>query len=235
MLYRNLTVQVDPIERKFYLEGNVNCKTALVLYSSGLESITNVYLLLRLNIKPYLLHFTYNHLAAEIELIKTRELAKKLNLPLYIIEMPELAPISNFDEEEAESSSHYIPVRNTLFITYALKIAEENQLDAVVLGANLSESMTYPDNSYPYIFGFGYVANYATQFPNTVTILTPLINLTKTYLVKLGELLNVDYSMSNSCYYPNENGEPCNKCGSCILRNIAFERAEELGRFTLTF
>jgi len=58
-----------------------------------------------------------------------------------------------------------------------------------------------------------------------ITIQTPIIHMTKAEIIKKGVSLGVDYSMTNSCYDPAEDGRPCGKCDSCLLRKKGFEEA----------
>ena len=39
--------------------------------------------------------------------------------------------------------------------------------------------------------------------------------------------LNVDYSMTSSCYDPNIEGNPCGECDACDLRLKGFIEAGE--------
>jgi len=54
---------------------------------------------------------------------------------------------------------------------------------------------------------------------------TPLIDLKKSEIIKKGMELGVDYSLTNSCYNPDEKGNPCGRCDSCKLRLKGFKEA----------
>ena len=56
-----------------------------------------------------------------------------------------------------------------------------------------------------------------------VTIHTPLINLTKSEIVKQGLTLGVDFAITNTCYDPLRSGEACGKCDACQLRFKGFQ------------
>ena len=86
----------------------------------------------------------------------------------------------------------------------------------------------YPDCRPEYIAAFEKMANLATRAGaegGQLKIRTPLIDLTKADIVKLGLTLGVDYSLTVSCYQANDNGEACGKCDSCRLRKMGFEQA----------
>jgi 7-cyano-7-deazaguanine synthase len=53
-------------------------------------------------------------------------------------------------------------------------------------------------------------------------IRTPLIDLTKAEIIRLGASLNVDFSLTTSCYDPTVHGVACGHCDSCTLRLKGF-------------
>lgn len=58
----------------------------------------------------------------------------------------------------------------------------------------------------------------------SVTIHTPLLMWSKTKIIEEGLKLGVDFSLTHSCYDPEENGRPCQRCDSCQLRRTAFRK-----------
>ena len=64
---------------------------------------------------------------------------------------------------------------------------------------------------------------------------TPLINLSKGDIIKRGIEEGVDFSLTNSCYDPQDNGAPCGRCDSCLLRAKGFEEAKELDPLLLKY
>ena len=73
------------------------------------------------------------------------------------------------------------------------------------------------------------MANLATKAgvegTTTIKVHTPLIQLSKADIVKLGASLNVDFSLTHSCYDPDSAGRSCGECDSCILRKKGFAEA----------
>jgi 7-cyano-7-deazaguanine synthase len=57
------------------------------------------------------------------------------------------------------------------------------------------------------------------------TIHTPLLYLSKAQIIQMGLKLGVDYSLTHSCYDPEENGLACGTCDSCQLRRKGFLEA----------
>ena len=53
---------------------------------------------------------------------------------------------------------------------------------------------------------------------------TPLIELSKTEIIRRGIALGVDYALTVSCYQADERGRACGVCDSCRLRRAGFEQ-----------
>src|SRR3990172_12019760 len=128
--------------------------------------------------------------------------------------------------------STYVPARNTIFLSIALAWAEAIGSRAIFIGVNAIDWSGYPDCRPEYIKAFQKMADLATKTgveeEEKITIFAPLINMTKGEIIKKGISLNVDYSITNSCYEPVLNGrklKPCGLCDSCLLRKKGFEEA----------
>jgi 7-cyano-7-deazaguanine synthase len=124
--------------------------------------------------------------------------------------------------------STYVPARNTVFLSIALAWAEVLQADKIFAGVNAVDYSGYPDCRPEYIQAFQAMADLATKAGiegKGVKIETPLIDLTKVEIIRLGESLGVDYSQTVSCYQADEQGRACGECDSCLIRKAAFEQA----------
>jgi len=122
----------------------------------------------------------------------------------------------------------YVPARNTIFLSYALAWAEVLDAADIFIGVNAVDFSGYPDCRPEFIQEFERMANLATKAGvegKGITIQTPIIHMTKAEIIKKGVSLGVDYSMTHSCYDPAEDGRPCGKCDSCLLRKKGFEEA----------
>lgn len=123
----------------------------------------------------------------------------------------------------------YVPARNTIFLSYALAVAEVTQAKAIVIGVNAVDYSGYPDCRPEYIEAFETMANLATKAGVTghhLSIATPLLHLSKAAIIKLGVSLGVDYSQTVSCYRADSDGRACGQCDSCYLRQQGFLQAE---------
>jgi 7-cyano-7-deazaguanine synthase len=123
----------------------------------------------------------------------------------------------------------YVPARNTIFLSFALAFAEVRQSRDLFIGVNAVDFSGYPDCRPEFIAAFEEMANLATKM--TVSggppfrVHTPLIKLSKADIVRLGTKLNVDYSLTHSCYDPDVEGSACGRCDSCVLRQKGFTEA----------
>lgn len=114
----------------------------------------------------------------------------------------------------------YVPFRNGLFLSAATAIAISEGASRVYYGAHADDAAgsAYPDCSQQ----FAEAMNNAMYEGSgkTVRLMSPLIGLNKTEVVRLGLGLGAPYKLTWSCY---EGGEkPCGECGTCIDRARAF-------------
>ncbi len=119
----------------------------------------------------------------------------------------------------------YVPVRNTIFLSYAFAYAEVNDIYDIFIGVNALGYGGSPDCRPEYISAFQNMANLATKFTQgdqKITIHTPLIDMTKSEIINTGIKLGVDYSATVSCYSLSKSGEACGNCDSCKFRKKGF-------------
>ena len=97
----------------------------------------------------------------------------------------------------------YVPARNTLFLSYALAVAEVKASQDIFIGVNAVDYSGYPDCRPEFIRAYEVMANLATKAGiegHKLTIDTPLIDMTKAEIVKAGDDLSVGYALTVSCY-----------------------------------
>lgn len=123
----------------------------------------------------------------------------------------------------------YVPARNTIFLSFALSLAEKIEAEDIFFGANQLDYSGYPDCRGEYIRAFEEMANLATKAGVEgrlkLKIHTPLIQMTKAEIVRKGLELGVDFSLTWSCYDPTADGLACGLCDSCQLRLKGFREA----------
>jgi 7-cyano-7-deazaguanine synthase len=145
-------------------------------------------------------------LTADIDVPKDRELADQDTIPIT-----------------------YVPARNTIFLSYALALAEVRAASDIFIGVNAVDYSGYPDCRPEFVAAFEDVANLATRVGvegmARIRIRTPLQDLGKADIIRLGTGLGVDYAATTSCYDPDEHGRACGHCDSCRLRADGFRQA----------
>ncbi len=123
----------------------------------------------------------------------------------------------------------YVPARNTIFLSYALAWGEVLGTGDIFLGVNAIDYSGYPDCRPEYIAAFETMANLAlkaaVEGSLRVRIHTPLIYASKAEIIRRGIALGVDYSLTVSCYDPDDEGKACGACDACQLRRRGFQEA----------
>ena len=123
----------------------------------------------------------------------------------------------------------YVPARNTIFLSFALALAERIESADIFFGANQLDYSGYPDCREEYIRAFEQMANLATKAgvegKTRLAIHTPLIRMTKAEIITTGTKLGMDYSLTWSCYDPTADSCACGLCDSCRLRLKGFAEA----------
>ena len=218
-------------------------KKAVLLLSGGLDSTTLLAHARAENFDVHAMTFRYGQRhATEIE--ASRRVAKFFNVADHVIVDIDLrtfggSALTNTDIEVpkdrgAEEMSHgipitYVPARNTIFLSFALAWSEVLEAGDIFIGVNALDYSGYPDCRPEYIAAYETMANLATrggvEGTNRVRIRTPLIAMTKAQIIQRGLSLGVDYSITQSCYDPDENGAACGHCDACKLRLKGFAEA----------
>ena len=120
----------------------------------------------------------------------------------------------------------YVPARNLIFLSVAMGVAEARGLDAVTIGVNALDYSGYPDCRPEFISSFASTAALALKRGvegDPVEVRTPLLDLTKADIVRLGLSLDAPLDLTWSCYRGDER--PCGTCDACGLRAKGFAEA----------
>jgi 7-cyano-7-deazaguanine synthase len=215
---------------------------AVVLLSGGLDSTTALAIAQSKGYRTFAISFNYSQ-RHSIEIESAIKVAKALGAEQHLILDIDLRVIGGSaltdqiavpkDRDSYEISdgipATYVPARNTIFLSYALAWAEVLGIDDIFIGVNALDYSGYPDCRPEYIAAFETMANLATKAGVEgrlhLKIHTPLIAMSKAEIIRTGIKLGVDYSLTHSCYDPNEQGIPCGRCDSCQLRLRGFAEA----------
>jgi 7-cyano-7-deazaguanine synthase len=215
---------------------------AIVLLSGGLDSTTTLAVAKRDGHQPFAMTFRYGQ-RHEIEVDAARRVARAAGAKDHVIVDIDLRSFGGSAlTGDAEVPKHrtaeqrsrgipvtYVPARNTIFLSFALAWAEVLGAAEIYIGVNAVDYSGYPDCRPEFIAAFERMANLGTRagVEGTVPIRirTPLILLSKAEIIRLGESLAVDYSLTTSCYDPTVHGVACGACDSCLLRLKGFAEA----------
>jgi 7-cyano-7-deazaguanine synthase len=116
----------------------------------------------------------------------------------------------------------YVPFRNAHFLSIAVSWAEVLAADSIYIGAVQQDSSGYPDCRPEYYEAFNRLVQAGTRDGN-IEIRTPLIDMRKADIVKLGLEIGAPFDLSWSCY--SREDRACGECESCALRLKAFAAA----------
>ncbi len=165
-----------------------------------------------------------DHMIADLDLAKVTRSALTGQL-----EVPKHDSIEDMSGDIGDKiPDTYVPARNILFITIAAARAEAVGASDIYLGINALDYSGYPDCRPEFIEAMQHTLNVGTKQGvegNPFTLHAPLIHMTKAEIIREGTRLGVDYSLTRSCYDPDENGLACGHCDSCLLRKRGFTRA----------
>lgn len=215
-------------------------KNAILLLSGGLDSSTTLAIALDKGYNVHALSFEYGqkHL---VEIEAAKRVAKHFGVTNHKIVKIDLATFGgsaltdnipvpeNRSEVEMESEIPvtYVFARNTIFLSFALAYAEMMSADTIYLGVNAIDYSGYPDCRPEFLEAYQNMANLAikaaVEGKVKLKIEAPLLYLKKSEIIAKGLELGVDYSLTNSCYQPDKEGNPCQKCDACQLRMSGFE------------
>jgi 7-cyano-7-deazaguanine synthase len=215
---------------------------AVCLLSGGLDSSTCLAVARRDGFECYALSFNYGQ-RHQVELEAAARVARSLGAAKHLVAKIDLRMFGGSaltaDIEVPKDRSHaemgrgipvtYVPARNTVFLSFALAWAEVLEASDIFIGVNAIDYSGYPDCRPEYIEAFEKMANLATKAGvegrTRIRIHTPLIELSKAEIIKLGCRLGIDFGLTHSCYDPDEHGRSCAKCDACMLRIKGFVEA----------
>ena len=117
----------------------------------------------------------------------------------------------------------YVPFRNAHFLSAAVSWAEVIGANAIFIGAVAQDSSGYPDCRPEYYRAFAELVRQGTKPETRIEIVTPVIAMRKSEIVRRGEQLGAPLNLTWSCYQLED--EACGTCDSCRLRLRAFAEA----------
>lgn len=214
---------------------------AVVLASGGLDSSVTAAVARRDGCLLHLLTIAYGQRHA-IETDRARQVGDALGAAAHLFLSIDLRPIGGSaltsdqpvprDRPEADRRhgipSTYVPARNTIFLSLALAYAETVEAPRIYIGANVLDYSGYPDCRPEYLRAFEEVARLGTRMGaqgRAIEIRAPLLQMSKSDIIRLGAELGVPFELTHSCYDPSPAGAACGRCDSCLIRLEGFKAA----------
>lgn len=211
--------------------------SAVILLSGGMDSATCLAVARQEGFDCYGLSFDYGQ-RHRAELDAARAVAAVIGTAVHRVVKLQLGELggSALTDDSIEIPDGpgpgipvtYVPARNTVFLAFALGWAEVLDADRIYIGVNAVDYSGYPDCRPEYIEAFQQMANLGTKRGvegNPIQIHAPLIDLSKSEIIRLGAGLGVDYGLTVSCYQADEYGRACGRCDACRLRRNGFDKA----------
>jgi 7-cyano-7-deazaguanine synthase len=216
-------------------------KKAVVLLSGGIDSATTLAIAKDSGYEVYAISFRYGQ-RHHFEIEAAKKIAITMGVKRHLIMDVDLSsfggsaltddiPVPKRGKVEdigKEIPVTYVPARNIILLSLAVGWAEVMGVSDIFIGVNVVDYSGYPDCRSEFIETFEKAANLGTRNGvegKRINIHTPLITLSKAEIIKKGVVLDVDYSLTHSCYDPDEEGRACGKCDSCLLRKKGFDEA----------
>lgn len=131
--------------------------------------------------------------------------------------------VTSADLSAREIPTSYVPFRNAHLLSIATSWAEVIGARCIYIGAVAEDSSGYPDCRPEFYEAFQQAITTGTKPQTQIEIRTPVINLKKSEIVKLGHRLNAPFELTWSCYRASDAA--CGDCDSCALRLRAFRSA----------
>src|SRR5581483_147387 len=207
---------------------------AVVLLSGGMDSCVCA-TLARRNFDAAAVHVSYGQRTEARERQAFLDICERLGIrDRLLVSNEALRAIGGSaltDERIAVPESHvigsdipvtYVPFRNAHFLSVAVSWAEVLDATRIYIGAVEQDSSGYPDCRPAYYEAFNQVIRAGTK-EGRIEVVTPLIAMRKSEIVRLGLELNAPFDLTWSCY--SREDRACGVCDSCVLRLRAFHEA----------
>lgn len=204
---------------------------SVVLLSSGLDSTVNFYEAVSKNKSDVVLclTFDYGQRAAKKEIENAKKLCDSFGVPHKVIRLdwfsdftktslvsdqmnvPRKVKIDDLSSSLESAKAVWVPNRNGIFLNIAAGFAEGLKAECIVVGFNIEEGATFPDNTQEYMDAVAESFEYSTQ--NKIKVKCFTTHLNKTEIYKRGKELNVNFDYVWPCYFGEE--KICGECESC--------------------
>jgi 7-cyano-7-deazaguanine synthase len=209
---------------------------AVCLVSGGMDSCVTAAIAREENEELALLHISYGQRTEARELRAFEEIADYYGIARRLaVSIEHLAriggssltesalPVAAANLESKEIPTSYVPFRNAHLLAIAASWAEVIKATRIYIGAVAEDSSGYPDCRPEFYAAFEQAIEQGTRPDTSIKIMTPIIHLRKSEIVRRGLELDAPLNLTWSCYQSSELA--CGRCDSCALRLRAFREA----------
>ncbi|MEP6707314.1 MAG: 7-cyano-7-deazaguanine synthase QueC [Pyrinomonadaceae bacterium] len=211
-------------------------RLAVCLVSGGMDSCTTAAIAREENSELAFLHVSYGQRTEARERRAFEQLADYYGVTTRLtVSIEHLAkiggssltdlaiPVSTADLSSQEIPTSYVPFRNAHLLSIATSWAEVLGAQWIYVGAVAEDSSGYPDCRPEFYAAFQRAIDTGTRPGTKVQIVTPIIEMRKSQIVRRGLELSAPFELTWSCYQASE--QACGHCDSCALRLRAFREA----------
>lgn len=208
---------------------------AVILVSGGMDSLVTTAIAVGQGYESAAMHINYGQRTWQKELESFRSICRYFGIGECLeVDAPFLSriggssltdyamPVSGPDLNGTTIPTSYVPFRNALFLSMAVSWSEVIGAGKIFIGAVEEDSSGYPDCRKVFYDAFNTLIGLGTRPETNIEILTPLIGMQKSEIVRKGIELRVPFAYSWSCY--KSEGKACGVCDSCARRLRAFEQ-----------
>jgi len=132
-------------------------------------------------------------------------------------------PVAAANLSSREIPTSYVPFRNAHLLAIATSWAETIGAGRIYIGAVAEDSSGYPDCRPEFYQAFQSAIDAGTKPETQIEIVTPVIHLSKSDIVRRGLEFGAPLELTWSCYVSEDLA--CGRCDSCALRLRAFQQA----------
>jgi 7-cyano-7-deazaguanine synthase len=210
--------------------------TSVVLLSGGMDSTLTATIAKQESDSLAAIHFNYRHRTERRELAAFNAVADHLSIgERLVVDVEWLRQIggSSLTDDRIEVAkadlhatnipSSYVPFRNGTFLAIAAGWAEVIGAERIYVGAVEEDSSGYPDCRKVFFDAIEKTINLGTKPETSISIITPVISLKKSEIVRKSLELGAPLHLTWSCYRSEDVA--CGECDSCALRLRGFEQA----------
>jgi 7-cyano-7-deazaguanine synthase len=206
----------------------------VVVVSGGLESSVVLAQVVRAGVHAQVLFVDYGQRAVDLErrsvvrqCLKYGAAFHEAAVQAQFLEYSFLSDphVRAFKSDRPEvSTAHIVPFRNLFILSLAASLAATVTARHIVTGFDFREGSpgAAKDTSKEFTQRLEEAILAASHFGG-VEIENPVLGFSKKEVVLLGESLEVDWSLSWSCY--NGDNVHCGECGACVARKRGFLEA----------